>query len=285
MARTPVIYVATHTFALPTHGVAYLATAQVGSGQSHRRHQHAEVQVLWMLAGAVGMAFEDDDDSIALSVGTCCVVPPNVSHRVRPVGRSPRVAQLIDLRIIDDPANPFRQFLESLGSARRFDTSTKAVELATHRLQTAAAQRGLARQAGLLSAIWELLGTLAPNSFDRPTNATELSNVTRDPRIDAAEAFCRHQLSSPLTVDDVAAAVGLSRSQLSRLFYATYQIGPAERLRQLRIELARHLLSTTTLSVKEVAHACGFVRANHFGRVFQQVTGTTPFTFRNRASQ
>jgi len=272
-------YIATQTLALPTQGIAYLAIAQVGMGPSHRRHQHAEVQVLWMLAGSMGMEFETGEP-ISMDVGTGCVIPSRLAHAVtRPRRPSNDQARVVDLRISDDQANPFRRFLADLGTTvTRFDAPAVGVERATHRLQTAIANTGLARQAGILSAIWELLATLAPVSGEGWVS-TVLTN--RDPRITQAEDFCRHGLSSPLTVDDIAGAVGLSRSQLSRLFYDAYQLGPAERLRQMRIELARHLLSATTLSIKEVAHACGFTRANHFGRVFKEITGTTPGAFRS----
>ena len=277
MSKAPSQYVATRTLAMPEQGIAYLAIAQVGVGEHHRRHQHDEVQVLWVMAGSLGMVFDGPDEDVLAEVGECLVVPPRTSHMVMRLNRrASSMAQVVDLRVIDDPANPFRRFLAELAPARVFATSGVSVERAAHRLQEAIAQNGLARQAGILSAIWELLATLAP------TGGAEASPVgTRlDPRIAQAEEFCRHALSSPLTVDDIAAAVGLSRSQLSRLFYDAYQIGPAERLRQMRVELARHLLSATTLSIKEVAHACGFVRANHFGRVFQQITGKRPSAFR-----
>ncbi|HEV7300284.1 MAG TPA: AraC family transcriptional regulator [Tepidisphaeraceae bacterium] len=279
MPKAASAYVITRTLALPAQGVPYLAIAQLGTAKWHRAHQHAEVQVLWALSGSMGIRF-DDDEEVTLEVGTACVILANTWHVVTQIPRVDPTVQLIDLRITDDPNNPLRQFLASLGRDRRFDTQSKVVELAAHRLQSAASRGGLARHAGIMAALWELLGALADEKAPRRADADDATPATRDRRIEEAEEFCRHQLSSPLTVDDIASAVGLSRSQLSRLFHETYRIGPAERLRQLRVELARHLLSTTTLSIKEVAHACGFARANHFGRVFQQVTGTTAGQFR-----
>ena len=76
-------------------------------------------------------------------------------------------------------------------------------------------------------------------------------------------------------------AAGLSRSQLTRLYAKYLGIGPAERLRQLRIEKAREMLRGSTLSIKQIAHVCGFTCPNHFCRVFQQVTGGTPTSFRS----
>lgn len=283
MAERSPIYVVTRALALPAQGIPYFAVAQVATKSGHRAHQHAEVQVLWVLAGSIGFAF-GDREHVRLGVGCACVIPANVPHVVTPVARADATAQLIDLRVRDDPTNPVRDFISCLGPQRRFDTQHKVVELAARHMQVAASRGGLVGRAGILAAVWELLGTLAESSSHRRATlgaGAEPESVTGvDPRIEEAENYCRHRLSSPVSVDDVAASVGLSRSQLSRLFQDAYNVGPAERVRQLRVELARHLMSTTTLSVKEIAHACGFTRANHFGRVFHQVTGKTPGQFR-----
>jgi AraC-like DNA-binding protein len=282
----PTEYVATRTLSLPAYGVAYLADARIG-GRAHRWHRHDEIQVIWVRAGRVGVQFEPDRgvDEPAAEMGAW-VVPAGVSHVVvAPLawGSKASVAQLIDLRIIDDPSNPLRQYVMSLGPARHVPTAAPAVERAARRLETTADTAGPARLAAVMSAVWELLATLRPVAVAQ-SGLSRIDDAAgtnfRDPRVDAAEEFCRHQLSAPISVGAIAAAVGLSRSQLSRLFLSTYGMGPAQRLRQLRVELARRLLAETTLSVKEIAHACGFVRPNHFGRVFQNETGTTASAFR-----
>ena len=78
----------------------------------------------------------------------------------------------------------------------------------------------------------------------------------------------------------VAAHVGLSRSQLTRLYLRHRKIGPAERFQQLRVERATRLLTASALTVKEIAHACGFVCPNHFCRVFRKQTRMTPSHYR-----
>jgi AraC-like DNA-binding protein/uncharacterized RmlC-like cupin family protein len=285
MAKTVHAYIVTRTTTLPGCGVVYLAEAQVRVGTGHRWHRHDEVQVLWVRSGTLAMRFaEEEDEPDEARVGEAWVLPAGLPHAVSPSRRGTNVAQVVDLRIVDDPANPLCRHVHALGPARRVTASAPAVERACQRLDTATALVGPARQAVLMSVIWELIATLQPTS-DAVVDSSTVTTARpvpspRDPRVDAAEVFCRHQLSSPISVSAIAAAVGLSRSQVSRLFLTTCGVGPAERVRQLRVELARRLLAETTLSVKEIAHACGFVRANHFGRVFQEITGTTPSAFR-----
>ncbi len=282
-------YVATLTVALPGFGVAYLADARLAGQRAPRRHSHAEVQLLWVRSGNLNVAFDDDEgDPMNVNVGQVVIAPAGLGHvvdaRMGGFARSGD-AHLIDLRLIDHPTNPLRQFIDTLGTHRRLPTDPTAVERAAGQFETINTMRGPARHASLMAVVWELLASIRPPLQPLARNDSIGAPATTDPRIIAAEKFCRNQLSTPLSIDTIAAAVGLSRSQLTRLFMATYGIGPAERVRQLRIELGRRLLVETTLSVKEIAHACGFLQANHFGRVFQRETGLLASDFRAGKTQ
>jgi YesN/AraC family two-component response regulator len=47
-----------------------------------------------------------------------------------------------------------------------------------------------------------------------------------------------------------------------------------------KVERAKVLLKSTTLSVREISEQLGFATRNYFSAVFQQVTGKTPMEFR-----
>jgi AraC family transcriptional regulator of arabinose operon len=50
-----------------------------------------------------------------------------------------------------------------------------------------------------------------------------------------------------------------------------------------RIEHAKYLLTTTDISVKQIAQLCGYNNENHFMRQFKEITGITPTKFRDNA--
>ena len=49
-----------------------------------------------------------------------------------------------------------------------------------------------------------------------------------------------------------------------------------------RMNVAKNLLSTTTMSIKEISNIVGFKDPLYFGRCFKQATGRTPTGYRNK---
>jgi transcriptional regulator GlxA family with amidase domain len=60
---------------------------------------------------------------------------------------------------------------------------------------------------------------------------------------------------------------------------------PNDYLQRLRVTRARDLLVTTSQSVTDIAYATGFSSSQYFSNVFRKYAGTTPSTFRARATR
>ena len=104
--------------------------------------------------------------------------------------------------------------------------------------------------------------------------------LVMDPRVKDAVAFIGEHLQSRITVDEVAAAAGLSVSQFTRLFRRDTGTTPSTFVSQLRMERAALLLERTTLSVTEVMTQVGVTDPSHFARDFRRTHGFSPRTFR-----
>lgn len=83
-----------------------------------------------------------------------------------------------------------------------------------------------------------------------------------------------------LSFKDVALAVGVHETHLSREFRRYYGCTVGEYVRQLRIEYACRQLSLSAASIAEIALAAGFFDQSHFGRTFKQFTGMSPAAYR-----
>ncbi|WP_163271247.1 GlxA family transcriptional regulator [Chelativorans alearense] len=83
-------------------------------------------------------------------------------------------------------------------------------------------------------------------------------------------------LSEPLSLVEVAEAVGLSRRQIERLFRQEMGRSPARYYLEIRLDRARHLLIQSTMPVVEVAVACGFVSASHFSKCYRELYARSP---------
>lgn len=86
-------------------------------------------------------------------------------------------------------------------------------------------------------------------------------------------------------IAEVASFVGLSRSQLFRVFKAQCGRSPMDVLGELRLSHAKRLLSGTALSLNEVALSSGFSSAARLGEVFRDELGSTPTAFRRAARE
>lgn len=77
-----------------------------------------------------------------------------------------------------------------------------------------------------------------------------------------------NNLEEPLSLDQLAAFVGLSRRQVDRLFQRQLATSPHRHYMELRITESRRLLQHSSLSIMEVAVACGFVSVSHFSKCY-----------------
>ncbi|MDI2077983.1 MULTISPECIES: helix-turn-helix transcriptional regulator [Bradyrhizobium] len=92
--------------------------------------------------------------------------------------------------------------------------------------------------------------------------------------------FVDSQISSDITISDMAALVGLSPFHFIRAFKESVGLSPYQHVQSERIRRARELLSDRNLSLSDVAHAVGFSDASQLNRAFQKLIGVTPTAFR-----
>jgi transcriptional regulator GlxA family with amidase domain len=83
-------------------------------------------------------------------------------------------------------------------------------------------------------------------------------------------------LEEPMSLDELAQHVGLSRRQLERLFQKHLRCVPTRYYLELRLARARQLLLQTSMSIVDVAFACGFVSAPHFSKCYRDFYGIPP---------
>lgn len=86
--------------------------------------------------------------------------------------------------------------------------------------------------------------------------------------------------ADPLTVDDLAAAAGLSRAHFSREFRRTFGESPHAYLLTRRLERAAALLRTTDRSVAEICLAVGLQSLGSFTTSFTRTYGMSPTVYR-----
>jgi len=92
--------------------------------------------------------------------------------------------------------------------------------------------------------------------------------------------YIREHAHEKLTLDELAKAVYLSRSYLSRIFKAETGMNLSNYINRERIRRACSLLVNTDMSISHIAHAMGFDEQSYFTRIFTQTTGVSPSRYR-----
>lgn len=82
-----------------------------------------------------------------------------------------------------------------------------------------------------------------------------------------------------LCLESVSDHIGLSKIYFCKLFHQLEGISFSVFLKQVRIDHAKHLLSTTKMRASEISEAAGFSSPKYFGYVFKQIVGQTPMEF------
>jgi AraC-like DNA-binding protein len=126
----------------------------------------------------------------------------------------------------------------------------------------------------LQTVLWETLVHLIPSERDALS-----SSVWAIRALD----YLRDHSSAPVTLSQVAAALGVHRGHLARTFRATHGETLGARLRKIRAQRAAALIRGTNAPLIQIAAQCGFTHQAHMTRVFVVTFGVTPGRYRIRS--
>jgi len=113
----------------------------------------------------------------------------------------------------------------------------------------------------------------AANTLPQPTSLL----------VKQAVAYIQHNYPRTLSLKELSDTVGVSKSYLSRIFKTDTGIHLWEYLNRFRIQKAKELLALTDKSITDVAAEVGYEDAGYFGRLFHEIAGCPPRTYRLQA--
>ena len=103
----------------------------------------------------------------------------------------------------------------------------------------------------------------------------------RSEQLDKAVAYVKNNFHRfDLSLEEVAACAGMSKTQMSKLFKAQLGIGYLDFLTKLRMDKAQELLVNTSQSVKSIFLAVGYIDKTSFTRKFKAYYGMSPTEYR-----
>lgn len=92
--------------------------------------------------------------------------------------------------------------------------------------------------------------------------------------------YINNNYYEPITLSSIANRFFISPCYLSRTFKKITGFTFVEYLNGVRIKEAQKLLHKTNLHVSEISEKVGYKSTTHFGRIFKNITGTSPLLYR-----
>ena len=109
------------------------------------------------------------------------------------------------------------------------------------------------------------------------------SRSISDPAVRDAVRFIRERLSEAITNEDIAKAVGISKTRVQVRFRAALGMSLREFVAERRLLRAEKLILATDLTFADIAERCGFRHHEYLGYVLKKRRGITPRQLRSRA--
>lgn len=119
-------------------------------------------------------------------------------------------------------------------------------------------------------------------NFLFPQKNMELSQTAAEDISDKVIEYMKNNISSRLTITDIAAEFAYSASHFQNLFRTKTGISPIDYFIHLKIQRACQLLALSDLRIKEVAAAVGYSDPFYFSRLFHKLMGSSPLAYKNK---
>jgi len=127
------------------------------------------------------------------------------------------------------------------------------------------------------AALFELLASLCARSHEE---AIRWVDPAREAAL-KAKRWIESNFAENLTLAEIASRVSLSKYYLLRVFREAFGMPPLQYLVQLRIQQAKRLLNSESLTIADVAKQVGYTSPTAFTRAFKRETGLSPTDYRN----
>lgn len=248
--------------------------------QSFSPHFHEAYAIGVVEAGALSNTY--GRERLVIPAGHLMVINPYEIHTGVCMGSQGVLYWMLYL-----PINTLKVLLTQLGLSGgqfpAFPTSSNAYPLAAFswlqlcQTLVSPSSSPIENQSRLLTALADLVSNAIPAGWALPSPPRSESAALH-PAID----FIHANLAEELTLDQLAQTVRLSPYHFLRLFKQQVGLPPHTYILQLRIELAKRLLSAPRprrRSLSDIAIQTGFYDQAHFSRKFKRLVGVTPRQF------
>lgn len=234
-------------------------------------HVHDVVEIVCLLTGRIDMTISGK--KYQLFPGDIAVVFPVLPHSYDDVSED---AAGLTLIFLPDTIVEFSQTFRSMTPACPLlsaSDKSKELEAIIHGFQKVSHQdQNSPLKLGYLHLFLSYLFSCLPlNTMEQRSYSGVPYQVLQ---------YISEHFTEPLTLENTAHELGISRIHLSHIFSQHLRINFRQYINTLRIDRARTLLHNPAYSISQIAYLCGYGNQRTFHRAFLTQCGMTPNRFR-----
>ena len=234
-----------------------------------------EYQLLYITNGNGLFTFGNDKQNCFISEGKMFFLMPGVWHSYKPLPNAGWNEYWIGFRgpiidkIVEEGFFLNRPPVFTIGLNERIvDLYHKAIEIAN--------EERAGYQQALSGIVMHILGLMYYRDKTRDFQDEELIR-----KMKKAKVIMRESVYKNISPEQIALELNISYSGFRRAFREFTGTSPLKYIIELKMNEAKRLLSTTFLTVKEIAYKLNFDNPDYFPVFFKKRTGLTPIEYRN----
>ena len=158
----------------------------------------------------------------------------------------------------------------------KIGTDDKIIDL-YHEIMDKAEREKAGFQQIVSSIVLHLLGSVYYKDLNRSFNDDHMIDI-----INRARIMMKEEQTGNLSPETIAARLGVGYSLFRREFKRYSGISPGQYQQQLKLARAKELLSSSNLSIAEIAFELNFECVGQFSTFFRKKEGVTPSEFRRQ---
>lgn len=281
-------------------GVYYVEPS--GMFMEHVRwHWHSEIEIDLIKSGSA--VYQFGENTVTLTEGQAIFINQNIIHSIRETGKehcvivslifSPgflfpsgdsAISNAYLTPIVTNPKRKYRIFSPEERFGRGVITYLEDIFYTNLQKEFGFELK----TKSLLCQLWLLFLTKTPGETKQPEkNETSRAVMTADEiRIKDAIYFIKQNYADPISLEDIAGSIHVSKSECCRCFHRAVNMTPFEYLMHYRVLKAADTIQKNPgerIPISELATSVGFNNTSYFNKRFREYFGCTPTEFRKQA--
>ncbi len=235
-------------------------------------HSHATAEIIYVTGGSGTLKMRSGNFS--LSNGDFVMIPPHIMHTETSSSDAPLEYYVLGVANVTAMMREEESFTPILDLGSSKDEAKGYISQIYREMQEKREGYQMMMKSLLLQlTVMMMRRKKIELGFEESLNLkTDLANV---------KSYIDSHYANAITLDELAEIAIKSKYHLVREFTKALGTSPIEYLLERRIGEARILLSSTSMTISDIASSIGFSSASYFSQRFKLVTGTTPIEFRN----